>query len=565
MYQPRYQPQPRDSDWLENRSRRTKSEDFSRQNEGGGDETNLVEETLKEIRSRKSSDAAMSTVNKFDSRRLSCEEIDKVLNQIRSRSQSLSSRPPPPKASPPPLPNEGTDFDLRKTPFGDAASTSPPSRRPHSKQQQHHQQQHHHRSRPRVRGTASSGINEDISNIKTSNSINDDIHKATGSKYDEKETKNNERVNGRNLTEDEISRIIDSHKKKREHQDTTLSGDAKKRQSVTEDDIVRIIDAQKRQTKEQTKPCNEHRDVNDRKPAETFEHFDSDKVWHHNPAYDAPTSAYDASKSAKSFEPPHVDVDVDAKSKAAFETVRELNERLQSMSEDLSRVRAAADKINSDLQRETNSESDYENCSIPTHPGSKQNDKDKTAEEPIKQNYFRKINVTLSGKKSNEEKANHLPKSDHQTRDKSVPATSRKIPISKLNSPFTKFENPTVNETRNSSNKKFNPTTTSTNNNIRIRSKSAKPNVAEPTETNRVIITELSGDEGDEDNSSESQSEGGSPSVYKATVRATHVSRPKTETEPFRRKKVSLQKMGRPESIYIDPLPRDIDVGERLR
>jgi hypothetical protein len=235
------------------------------------------------------------------------------------------------------------------------------------------------------------------------------------------------------------------------------------------------------------------------------------------------------------------------------------------MSEDLSRVRAAADKINSDLQRETNSESDYENCSIPTHPGSKQNDKDKTAEEPIKQNYFRKINVTLSGKKSNEEKANHLPKSDHQTRDKSVPATSRKIPISKLNSPFTKFENPTVNETRNSSNKKFNPTTTSTNNNIRIRSKSAKPNVAEPTETNRVIITELSSDEADEADSSESESEGGSPSVYKATVRATHVSRPKTETEPFRRKKVSLQKMGRPESIYIDPLPRDIDVGERLR
>ena len=535
MYQPRYQPQPRDSEWMETRSRRTKSEDFGQQN----GENNLVEETLKEIRSRKSSDT-MSTPNKFDSRRLSCEEIDKVLNQIRSRSQSLSSRPPPPKASPPPLPKEENfeNFDLRKTPFGTGPSSSPPSRRPHLQQQQQ-QQQHQHRSRPRVRTQAGNTTSNDNNNIKKSN-------------FDEKETKNNERVNGRNLTEDEIARIIDSHKKKREHRDSTQNFDAKKRQSVTEDDIVRIIDAQKLHKKDQDDDTP--KDINVGKSTESFEHFNSDNVWHHNPAYDAPKNTYDAPKSAESCKPPKEEVD--AKSKAAFETVRELNERLQSMTEDLNRVRAAAEKISSDLQKETGSESDYENCSKQTNHFSEQNSKDKTTESPQKQNFFRKINVTLSGKKCEDEKANQSSIHDHHKRDQSVPDTSRKIPISKLNSPFTKFDNSNANETKNCSNKK--------KIDIRIRSKSAKPNVAEPTETNRVIITELSSDD---DSSTESESESDCPSVYKATIRTTHVSRPKTETETetFRRKKVPLKNVGRPESIYIDPLPRNVDFGERMR
>jgi hypothetical protein len=121
MYYPRYRPERRSSDWIESRSRRTRSEDFSQSNnsqsnnskaayDDSGEDSgagkrplDLVEETLKEIRSRKLSDSM--SIN-GDSRRLSCEEIDQVLNQIRSRSASLSSRPPPPKSSPPPLPED---------------------------------------------------------------------------------------------------------------------------------------------------------------------------------------------------------------------------------------------------------------------------------------------------------------------------------------------------------------------------------------------------------------------------------------------------------------------------
>jgi hypothetical protein len=110
MYYPRYRPQHRSHDWLDDRSRRTRSEDFGRPNvakndakvrqndenrstrkadSSTSDPNCLVEETLKEIRSRKSSETASANVG-VDSRRLSCEEIDQMLSHIRSRSQSLS-------------------------------------------------------------------------------------------------------------------------------------------------------------------------------------------------------------------------------------------------------------------------------------------------------------------------------------------------------------------------------------------------------------------------------------------------------------------------------------------
>jgi len=106
MYYPRYRPQHRSHDWLDDRSRRTRSEDFGRPNVAKNDAKvrqndenrstrktdspdSLVEETLKEIRSRKSSETASANVG-VDSRRLSCEEIDQMLSHIRSRSQSLS-------------------------------------------------------------------------------------------------------------------------------------------------------------------------------------------------------------------------------------------------------------------------------------------------------------------------------------------------------------------------------------------------------------------------------------------------------------------------------------------
>lgn len=122
MYYPRCR-----RDQEENRGRRTRSENFRDPNNASAQgEMNLVEETLKEIRSRNG-----STSNERDKRRLSCEEIDQLLTHIRSRSQSLSGRPPPPTASPPPLPS---DQEIFSTPFGGIGPTPPPRRNARNRQ-----------------------------------------------------------------------------------------------------------------------------------------------------------------------------------------------------------------------------------------------------------------------------------------------------------------------------------------------------------------------------------------------------------------------------------------------
>lgn len=213
MYYPRNRREHRDpQEGL--RGRRTRSENF--RNPGSPSESDLVEETLKEIRSRKlSNDSKTNSVDERDSRRLSCEEIDQLLSHIRSRSQSLSGRPPPPKASPPPLPS---DQELFSTPFG-GVGPSPPARR-----------------------------------------------------------------------------------------------NPKNRRRTTENVDIR----------------NPDDDV------KTKDNLESNSHWHENPAYDAPKSRFhdDLSRTA------------------AFETVQELKERLASMSEDLEKVRAKADRLNDDLQKE---------------------------------------------------------------------------------------------------------------------------------------------------------------------------------------------------------------------
>ena len=586
MYYPRARAEARCSDWGEDRSRRTQSQDFSNtsiptfsQNDVRTSDT-LVEDALRQIRSRRPSESMSTKLKNTDSRRLSCDEIDKVLNEIRSRSQSLSSRPPPPQASPPPLPKDS--FDAGKTPFGNVHSP-PPNQRPTSS----------HRSRPRMR---------------SNHSAKDDG------------TKTNDHRSS--VTETDISNIINSHQNKRQN-------DAEKRHTVTEEDIERIINGHK------NKDRAENRSSHSKVPVETIPDIDVEKcenIWHHNPAYDAPKGGNDKIKSdinedcnsTKSQSDKSV---VDEASKAAFDTVRELNERLQSMSQDLDRVRAAADKINEDLQREmtckNDCESDYENSDkkarlpnethhdtarfpneahqtkvrltnetlqtkarLPneTHqtkarlPNETQHTKAKLSNEPPpptkprlpndqhqtkarlpnqshepkpEQNFFRKINVTLSsGNKADEGKkipvinvpVKNLNKNSFSKEESDKP-TSRRIHISKERSPLSKPDKTNFNR----------------------RSKSMHQ---EPTETNRVIITELSSD-------SEPEVTGSSPTsedeneVYKATVRTTHICRPKKSSPvrvpPPRKKKFSLQKMGRPESIYIDPLTDGGIDGDRFR
>ena len=89
---------------------------------------------------------------------------------------------------------------------------------------------------------------------------------------------------------------------------------------------------------------------------------------------------------------------------------------------------------------------------------------------------------------------------------------------------------------------------------------STKAKNQEPTETQSI----------DDDDDDDCSSEGGeeSPSVYNATVRTTHVSRSKkvSPVGTIRKKRhPTLQKIGRPESIYIDSLSDDHNYGERLR
>ena len=95
---------PTDKHWREARSRRTQSADVGAR--AGADGSNLVENTLREIRTRgKSRDSRATT-------RMSCEEIDQLLSNIRRASSTNLSRPPPPTEVPPRLPKE--DF----LPFG---------------------------------------------------------------------------------------------------------------------------------------------------------------------------------------------------------------------------------------------------------------------------------------------------------------------------------------------------------------------------------------------------------------------------------------------------------------
>lgn len=101
----------RDPSWREARARRTRSEDVS--NLPFGDKASIVENTLKEIRQRRPSEES----------RMSCEEIDNLLQDIRrSRSQSASRRPPPPASSPPRLPVDEVAVSRDKLPFGAAQS-----------------------------------------------------------------------------------------------------------------------------------------------------------------------------------------------------------------------------------------------------------------------------------------------------------------------------------------------------------------------------------------------------------------------------------------------------------
>ncbi len=81
---------------------------------------NFVDDTLKQIRSRNSSED--SSAGYDNGRRLSTEEIDNILGEIRSRSRSRP-RPPPPTHNPPSLPKDGAGLDL---PFG--PSPDPPPR-----------------------------------------------------------------------------------------------------------------------------------------------------------------------------------------------------------------------------------------------------------------------------------------------------------------------------------------------------------------------------------------------------------------------------------------------------
>ncbi|XP_059089731.1 dnaJ homolog subfamily C member 7-like isoform X2 [Tigriopus californicus] len=113
---------PLDRHWREARKRRTQSEDFGGleikpdspinsmnsglETKGDGD---LVKTTLEQIRAQ----------NSRDKTRMSCEEIDCLLNNIRrSRSQS-STRPPPPSTSPPVPPSDPiSTVTLDSLPFG---------------------------------------------------------------------------------------------------------------------------------------------------------------------------------------------------------------------------------------------------------------------------------------------------------------------------------------------------------------------------------------------------------------------------------------------------------------
>ena len=93
----------RDSnEWRQARGRRTKSADVSGLLKG----EEMVEDALKQIRSRHPSSSEETS-----SKRMSCEEIDRLLSNLRrSRSRSSCRRPPPPRESPPELPKEGENL-----------------------------------------------------------------------------------------------------------------------------------------------------------------------------------------------------------------------------------------------------------------------------------------------------------------------------------------------------------------------------------------------------------------------------------------------------------------------
>lgn len=97
-------------------SRRTRSQDG-----------HFVEDTLHEIRQRRQS----------ASNRMSGDEIDHLLHNIRrSRSQSADERiPPPPTVKPPPLPS----IDPQAMPFGSAAEPRRRGRRHHRHRQKEQQ------------------------------------------------------------------------------------------------------------------------------------------------------------------------------------------------------------------------------------------------------------------------------------------------------------------------------------------------------------------------------------------------------------------------------------------
>ena len=359
---------------------------------------------------------------------------------------------------------------------------------------------------------------------------------------------------GSKMTEDEISRIIESQRQKLHQQQQT---DRKITENTQPNFVGKDID----------RDGGKIGSTNGKGIESSFEVLDAPEgVWHHNPAYDAPdTSQVNVDDKTSQIDdalktsPNH---DVNESTLSAFKTVRELNERIQSMSQDLDLARQKANKINEDLRREMGNESDYENYrseKLATRCPEKANQPD--------EKYFRKIKVTLSDVKTESPKT--------FSRQNSAPESCRKIPISKSDEPFSR-PGGIFDAEEDVSAKKVKRV------NVRIRSQSAKP-VVEPTETNRVIITELSSSDDDDDdednnNNSSSSKEEESP-VYKATVRMSQrptlrkadddsANRKNVDNDiSFRRQKVPLGNVGRPESIYIDPgvVNFDVDFGERLR
>ncbi len=320
----------RGRDWHEARAKRTLSADCHSPSPAPSlsSSSTQAEALISEIR--------QNSQNGLNQKRLSQEEIDQVLTEIRARSRS-HSRPPPPRATPPPLPKEATP----------QSNSSLPPRPPETPPP---------RSKSRSRPPPPSTPPPPLRPPRRRGSYNDECEKR------------------QSVTESEINSILIGHRQKRAEQNSAFYNKAPPSPTVLAD-------------------------TESEGGAEESEDASFAESWCENPAYNAPSNKkkikIQVRKEVPRAEPlprrkfkVHVKAEVvqpqnrpqqvhgrvhpeheqhgdhewqypgggSGTSEAAVDEetakmVENLKERLKTMDADLNRVKEAAMKINQDIQK----------------------------------------------------------------------------------------------------------------------------------------------------------------------------------------------------------------------